>query len=140
MKVSGCLLLLLLTLCGLSFGQDRGIDGVWQGALEAGGTRLRLVIKITRTSAGGYDGVIDSIDQGTTIRIDSIAIIGDDVRMEVKAIGGSYDGNLNKDRTEMTGKWSQGGGSLPLTLKIGTQPGSTKSPAPAPAEAKPATT
>jgi hypothetical protein len=37
--------------------------------------------------------------------------------MEVKTVGGSYEGTLNKDASAMTGTWSQGGGSLPLTMQ-----------------------
>ncbi|MBO0860186.1 MAG: M23 family metallopeptidase [Chloracidobacterium sp.] len=51
--------------------------------------------------------------------------------MEIKAVCGSYKSMLNKDRTEMTEKMSQGDGSPPLTFKI---------EAPAATNAKPAMT
>src|SRR5262249_278420 len=131
MKHHSYVLPILLVVGGLAFSQEKSIDGVWQGMLNAGGTKLRIVITITKASGAGYEGKIDSIDQGTTMPIDEIAITGDAVRMEVKAVGGSYKGTLNKDFTEMTGNWSQGGGSLPLTLKV---------EAPAATNAKPAMT
>ncbi|MBO0727149.1 MAG: M23 family metallopeptidase [Blastocatellia bacterium] len=118
MKHHSYVLLILLAVGGLAFGQEKSIDGVWQGTLDAGGTKLRVVITITKASGGGYEGRLDCIDQGSTMPIDEIAITDDAVRMEVKAVGGSYKGTLNKDRTEMKGNWSQGGGSLPLTLKV----------------------
>jgi len=32
-------------------------------------------------------------------------------------IGGGFEGTLNKDASAVAGTWSQGGGSLPLTLQ-----------------------
>jgi peptidase M23-like protein len=137
MKHHSYVLLIMLAVGGLAFGQEKSIDGVWQGTLNAGETKLRVVITITKAGGGGYEGRLDSIDQGTTMPIDAIAITGDAVRMEVKAVGGSYEGKLNKDRTEMTGNWSQGGGSLPLTLKVEAPTATNMKPAAA-TNAKPA--
>src|SRR5262249_40857337 len=90
-----------------------------------------LVVTITKSSGSGYAAKMDSLDQGSTIPVDTITVSGDAVRLELKAIGGVYEGTLNKDRTEMTGKWSQGG-SLPLTLKL-TPPSAAATPSAKPA-------
>ena len=37
--------------------------------------------------------------------------------VEMKMIGGTYEGTLNENRSEVTGKWSQVGESWPLVLK-----------------------
>ena len=42
---------------------------------------------------------------------------GPSLKMELKAIGGVFDGKINKDLTAIDGTWSQGGSSFPLALK-----------------------
>jgi murein DD-endopeptidase len=132
MKRFSYVLLYLLAVSCLAFAQttEKGLAGVWQGTLDVGGTKLRLVLTITRTSTGDYSGKVESLDQGTTIPVDTITGTGDAVRLEVKAVEGVFEGTLNKDRSGLAGKWTQGGASLPLTFKI-------SAPAAAP-DAKPA--
>ncbi|MEO7319929.1 MAG: hypothetical protein ABIZ56_13145, partial [Chthoniobacteraceae bacterium] len=65
-------LLRLLFLLGLScqvFGQTpaKGFEGSWQGMLEAGGTKLRVALIVTKSETGTYAGKFDSLDQGATI-------------------------------------------------------------------------
>src|SRR5262249_2489024 len=119
-------LLMSLFLLGLScqvFGQApaNGFEGSWQGTLEAAGTELRLVLTVTKSEAGAYAGKLDSLDQGATIPVDTITVNVDAVRLEMKTIAGAFEGILNKERTELTGKFSQGGQSVPLTFKRGVQ-------------------
>ena len=130
----------LLMLIGLScqvFGQTggKGLEGSWQGTLEAGGAKLRLALTVTKSDAG-YAGKIDSLDQGSTIPIDVIAVNGEAVRLELKAVNGVFDGTLNGDRTELVGKFSQGGEPLPLTFKRG-EPTAATTPAAPPTPQKP---
>jgi murein DD-endopeptidase len=129
-------MLMLLLVIGLSiqiFGQTagRGLEGAWAGTLEAGGAKLRLALTVTRSGTGTYAGNIDSLDQGTAIPIDVITVTGDAVRLELKAVGGVFEGALNRERTELAGKWSQGGDPLSLVFK-------RDSPVAAPAPAAPA--
>ncbi len=91
MKNSLLLLLFLLGLSCQALSQTpaRGLEGFWQGTLEAGGAKLRLALTVTRADAGGYAGKVDSLDQGTTIPIDAITVNGDAVRLELKSVGGA---------------------------------------------------
>src|SRR5919106_505386 len=119
-------LLMLLFLLGLScqvFGQTpvKGFEGSWQGTLEAGGQKLRLVLTVTKSDAGAYAGKLDSLDQGATIPIDTITVNGDAVRLEIKSPAIVFEGTLNKERTELTGTFTQGGQPFPLSLKRGEQ-------------------
>ncbi len=119
-------LLMLLFLLGLScqvLGQTpaKGFEGSWQGTLEAGGQKLRLALTATKSEAGAYAGKLDSLDQGATIPIDSITVTGDAVRLELKSIDAVFEGVLNKDRTELTGKYTQGGQEFPLSFKRSEQ-------------------
>src|SRR6185503_4178487 len=119
-------LLILLFVLGLScqvFGQTpaKDFEGSWQGTLEAGGTKLRLVMTVTKSSAGLYAGKVDSLDQGATIPIDTITVNGDAVRLEIKSLAVVYEGTLNKERTELTGTFTQSGQPFPLSFKRSEQ-------------------
>ena len=71
MKKILLMLLLLLALSCLVFSQTpaKDFEGAWQGTLDAGGTKLRLVVTITKSEAGAYSGKLDSLDQGATLPI-----------------------------------------------------------------------
>jgi dienelactone hydrolase len=134
MKKTSLILLFLLALSGLVFGQAKGLEGTWNGVLEAGGTKLRFAVTVTKTDAGTYSGTFNSLDQGATIPIESVTIDGDKVRFELKSAGVVYEGLLNADRTELTGSFAQAGQSFPLTFKRSEQTAAaTPAPTPAPA-------
>ncbi len=82
--------MILLFLVGFSvqiFGQPaaKGIEGSWHGLLEAGGTKLRLVVTVTKSVAGAYAGELTSLDQDATIPIDTITANIDIVRLETRS-------------------------------------------------------
>jgi uncharacterized protein len=139
-------LLMLLFLLGLScqvFGQTsaKDFEGSWQGTLDAGGQVLRLVVTVTKSDAGVYSGKLESVDQGATLPIDTITVNGDAVRWEIKSAAVVFEGTLNKERTELTGTFSQGGQQFPLTLKRNAQAGvvpPTPTPKPKPDYSAPA--
>jgi hypothetical protein len=39
------------------------------------------------------------------------------VEFQLRIAGGGFKGTMNKEGTQLVGDWTQGGGSLPLTLK-----------------------
>ena len=129
--------LILLFLLGLSsqiFGQTpaKDFDGSWQGTLEAGGAKLRLALTITKSDAGIYAGKLESLDQGANIGIDIITVNGDAVRWETKSPAIVYEGSLNKERTELTGTFSQSGLQVPLTFTRAEQMAMMAPPKPKP--------
>ena len=131
---------MLLLLVGLStqlFAQSagQGFEGSWRGTLDAGGTKLRIVLSVTRSDAGTYTGNFESVDQGATIPLDTITVNGDNVRLEVKDAGIVYEGVMNKERTELTGKFSQGGQTFPLNFTRGESAAATPTPTPKPTAA-----
>jgi len=114
-------LLILLLLAGLSwqaFAQTpaKGIEGTWNGTLDAGSAKLRLVVTVNKSDAGVYTGSFESVDQGATIPFDTVTLKGDAVTFESKAAGIVYEAVVNKDRTEIVGTFKQGGQEIPLTL------------------------
>jgi dienelactone hydrolase len=118
MKNTLLMLLLLLGLSSHGFGQTaaKDFEGSWQGTLEAGGQKLRLMLTITKSDAGSYAGKLESLDQGATIPIDTITVNGDAVHLEIKSPEIVYEGVLNKERTELTGTFTQGQ-QFPLSFK-----------------------
>ena len=92
--------------------------GTWNGTLAAGGANLRLRVNISKTAAGGATGTMDSLDQGANgIPLSAITLKANKLRFEVRGVGGVYDGTLAADGATVSGKWQQGGGSLPLEFK-----------------------
>jgi len=94
--------------------------GNWRGAINAGGVKLRLVFKINQSASGELSGKMDSLDQGARdIPVDRVTKNGSNLRLEVNAVQGVYEGTLDKSGSRITGKWSQGGQSLALDLEKG---------------------
>src|SRR5262245_66031738 len=56
---------LLSVTAGWAAGQDKppGIEGTWQGTLDLGVAKLRLVAEIAKKDGGGLTGKLDSPDQ-----------------------------------------------------------------------------
>ena len=92
------------------------LEGDWVGALVVPGARLSLVLHLAR-SGDGWTGTMDSPDQGAKgIPIDLITFDGKTLHFEMKAIGGSYDGEMAADGNSFAGTWQQSGQKLPLDL------------------------
>lgn len=95
----------------------RKIEGDWDGILDVGAAKLRLVLHVVRKD-GVLSATLDSPDQGATgLPIDSITLSSASVRFEMKSLGGVYEGQLAKDDSQIEGKWMQGGQTFPLILK-----------------------
>lgn len=117
------LLVGLMSILGL---RAQGLDGTWQGALEAGGAKLRLILHVSKSADGLYLGSLDSVDQGSTIPINRIQVTGNSVHLELNAIGGAFEGTLNGEK--LTGTWSQAGNSLPLEFARSAAPAEAPKP------------
>jgi len=113
-------LLILTMVANLARAQD--ISGDWQGTLNNGVGRLRLVLHISKSPDGPLKATLDSVDQNASgIAVTSIALIGSKLRLEVAAVHGAYDGQLQADGKTIKGVWTQGR-ALPLDFTRGTTP------------------
>lgn len=93
------------------------IEGNWQGALDVGTFKLRLVLKISRTPEGKLKATMDSLDQSANdLVVDTISFQDGTLKFEMKNLRASYVGTLNKDGTQLTGQFTQNG-ALPLDFK-----------------------
>jgi hypothetical protein len=91
------------------------LEGTWNGTIDAGDKQERLILKMANQADGTSSGTI--LDQdGSNVEI-PIAITqkASDVTIEVTAVGGSFAAVLTGG-TELTGTWTQGPLSLPLTF------------------------
>ena len=100
--------------------QTQGLQGTWNGTLETGATKLRVIFKVTKSADDTFAATLDVPDQGATgVPVDAITVKDATVRFELKSLGGVYEGMINKEGTTITGNWTQGGTTLPLTLNRG---------------------
>ena len=93
------------------------IDGAWSGSLSTPNGQLRVVFHLTNTE-DGLTATMDSPDQGAKgIPVTAMTRDGSSLKIEMKQIGGAFDGKIAKDLTSIEGTWTQLGGNLPLVLK-----------------------
>ncbi len=99
------------------------VEGIWTGALEINGIRLRLVVKI-RHAATGWVAAVDSVDQHVhDIPVETVTVAGDDLKLTLPRINGTYAGRIAGDK--VTGSWTQNGQSWPLDLTKTDHPPAT---------------
>lgn len=113
------LVALILVLFGVAFWMftPSAVIGNWQGTLNTGPARLRILFKITGTGWGGLKAKMDSPDQGARdIAVDKVVARGGTVRLELSQIFGRYEGVLDKSKNRITGRWQQGPMKLQLNL------------------------
>jgi hypothetical protein len=92
-------------------------EGLWQGTLQG---MLRVVLHVGRDSTGALTATFDSVDQGAMgMRIDTIAVAGDSLRFEMRALRAGFAGRVEAGGDSVTGQWRQGGFNLPLGLRRG---------------------
>ncbi len=94
------------------------LESIWQGTLKTGMADLRLQLRIYKAPDGALSGKLDSIDQGArNLEISKIEVTKDELSFDMTMPAASYEGDFNADHTEITGRWHQGGASLPLVFK-----------------------
>jgi pimeloyl-ACP methyl ester carboxylesterase len=94
------------------------VAGTWEGTLDAGAVKLKLVLHINAAKDGALTGWLDSPDQGASdLPIDSLSLTGSTLNFEMKSLGATYEGKLDSTGMQLTGEFRQGGQALPLTFK-----------------------
>lgn len=111
------LILSALILAGMALAQAPSAVGDWQGTLEAGAQKLRLVFHIQKGESDTLTATMDSLDQGAMgIPVNSVALENRNLTIRVPNIGMSYTGELSEDGQQIAGIFRQGGGEIPLIL------------------------
>jgi uncharacterized protein len=107
----------------------QNLEGIWEGALDVRAVKLRLALKVTKMADGELAAKLDSLDQGANdLAVDVISLKDGAVHFEMKQLSVVFDGTLNKEGSEITGQFKQGGGSSPLTLKRAAKPATLNRP------------
>jgi pimeloyl-ACP methyl ester carboxylesterase len=86
------------------------ISGSWQGSLDTGARKLRLVLRIGK-SGNSWSGTLFSIDErpdwGAGVQIESISLDKGNIRVKVSD-GIQFEGTLDTKGDTLTGTWIQG--------------------------------
>ncbi|HED37994.1 MAG TPA: alpha/beta fold hydrolase [Ignavibacteria bacterium] len=100
-----------------TFSQNNALKGRWLGTLNISGIELHLVFNVTE-KAGKYNVTMDSPDQGVKgIQVNKVTYANNKVRFDVASVNGFFEGEINKGRNKITGKWKQGANKLPIVLE-----------------------
>ncbi len=96
-----------------------GKEELWQGVLEVGQQKLRLILHLVKAADGKLTGMLDSPDQGGVkgLPIDTLTWQNGTLRFEMKLINATYEGTVGSDGAEIKGQWRQGVANLPLNFK-----------------------
>ena len=95
---------------------SKELEGSWEGVLSVNGQELHLILKMANQPDGTAAGNIVSVDQGgAEIPITSITQKDSNLKLEVKSIAATYNGDFKAGA--LAGEWTQGGGTLPLNFK-----------------------
>lgn len=101
---------------------DDPFSGTFLGTLELPGLTLRVALNFERAEGGGYRGTLDSPDQEVYgIKAHAVEVRERTVTVQFRAIMASFSGELSEDGQTLTGSFTQGGTSVPLSLE--KQPG-----------------
>ncbi|MGD0111416.1 MAG: alpha/beta hydrolase [Armatimonadota bacterium] len=119
-----CLVLVCAVLIGLAFmgtafsAPAPSPEGIWLGTIKTPAGDLRIVFHATKNPDGSLKATADSLDQGAAgLQVDSFTVADGMLRIEMKMVGGSFEGKLSADGKKAEGQWKQNGASLPLTLE-----------------------
>jgi pimeloyl-ACP methyl ester carboxylesterase len=83
-------------------------EGVWQGALEGNGMRLRLQLHVSHDDQKQLVAALDSPDQGVSgLPAIHVSQKGAGFHFEIPVVSGVYDGTLNAAKSAITGGWTQ---------------------------------
>ena len=87
--------------------QAQNITGNWQGTLQAGPQKVRIVFKIALDN-DKLKATLYSIDQPSPPIATTITRDGSTVKITIPAINGNYEGKLSGDGNSIAGTWTQG--------------------------------
>ena len=115
-------ILCLLSLAGAAPAQEKtevDLTGQWTGALEAGPSKLRIRLQVTKAKDGTLNAGLISVDQSPDpIRADKVSLEGRLVVVTWKLIKASYEGTIAEDGKSIDGTWKQAGRQADLDFTL----------------------
>ena len=117
----------------LSFHRDAGphkpdaakfpVEGLWQGALESHGLRLRFQLHVFHDTKGELIAALDSLDQFVSgLPAVKVTQTGSAFHFEIPSLASTYDGTLDVTKSRIAGEWSQSEIKQKLEFKRSDQP------------------
>jgi uncharacterized protein (TIGR03435 family) len=128
------LTLWIMALAALPALQAQNITGNWQGTLQAGPQKVRIVFKIALEN-DKLQATLRTVDQPSPPIATTITRDGSTVKMTIPGINGTYEGKLSGDGNSIAGTWTQGA-PFPLTLARATPETAWEIPEPPPPPAR----
>jgi len=90
---------------------------IWSGTLNALIQKLELRVRVYHRDDGTEDVYFDSVSQKASGFKATRVVDASQWTIDVVSIGGKFAGTVNSDKSEVIGKWTQGGLGFDLTLK-----------------------
>jgi uncharacterized protein (TIGR03435 family) len=110
--------------------EAQNITGNWQGTLQPGQQKVRIVFKIAQED-DKLKATLYTVDQPSPPIATTIKKDGSTVKLTIPGINGSYEGKLSGDGNSIVGTWTQGA-PLPLNLTRATPETAWEIPKPPP--------
>ena len=99
------------------------VEGLWQGALESHGLRLRFQLHVFHDSSGELIAALDSLDQFVSgLPATKVTQKESAFHFEIPALASTYDGRLDSNKNSITGEWAQSEIKEKLDFKRSDQP------------------
>ena len=99
------------------------VEGLWQGALESHGLRLRFQLHVFHDSSGELIAALDSLDQFVSgLPATKVTQKENVFHFEIPALASTYDGTLEGNKNSITGEWTQSEIKEKLDFKRSDQP------------------
>jgi len=103
------ILYLFLIFLHYSCADAQTFDGSWKGEVNVSGQKLLLVFNLKKDSNANWVGTFESpMQTALKFPVNTIKTHKDSISMDVKAIGLSYTGYLDRDKDVMKGVMKQG--------------------------------
>jgi uncharacterized protein (TIGR03435 family) len=87
--------------------QAQNITGNWQGTVQAGPEKLRIVFKIALEN-DKLKATLYSVDRPSPPIATTITQDGSAIKMTIPSLNGNYQGKLSGDGNSIVGTWTQG--------------------------------
>src|ERR1700689_1474849 len=94
--------------------EAQDITGNWQGTLQAGAQKVRIVFKIALENEK-LQATLRTVDQPSPPIATTITRDGSTVKMTIPGANANYEGKLSGDGSSIAGTWTQG---APVALNL----------------------
>lgn len=89
-------------------GAVASVEGLWQGALETNGLRLRLQLHVAHGREQNLVAALDSLDQGVSgVPATEVSQKDSAFHFAIPSVRGTYDGTLSANKNVLNGTWKQ---------------------------------